>query len=429
MYTSSQAVSRDDRRFVATDLVHESIFSPVNVVQFLTSFGFGGTERQVEHLVRKLDRGRFAPRLACLKKWGHFLEDFEQQQLPITTYPIKTLYQPLTFRLQWQFASDLRKHRVQICHSYNFYANTFALPAARLARVPLIIASIRDTGMNMTPAKMYVHKQVCRFADQILVNAEAIRQWLVRQGYPYEKISVIYNGIDLSRFTNEDHDGALRSELRIPQQAPLVLVLARLAPEKGIESFIDAAAQVLQRCPQAYFLIVGERFSGQAGSGLIEPDMVYRKSLTDRANQLGIGERVLFTGYRSDVPWLLAQADVSVLPSLAGEGLSNTLLESMAAGTPVVATRIGGNAEVIAQDGIEGLLVPPADPQALAEAISAVLTDPERARALSSAAKQRVHKHFSLERMVRSTEDIYQNLLRQSTRNKRLHIPNVPNPN
>src|SRR5262249_45009101 len=151
-------------------------------------------------------------------------------------------------------------------------------------------------------------------------------------------------------------DGAaLRRELDIPAGAPLVVVLARLNPSKGIESFFEAAAQVRKTHPDAYFLAVGECFKRNA-EGEIMVDEVYRKQLEDKAVSLGLADRVRFTGLRKDVPQVLAAAAVSVLPSLS-EGISNSLLESMAAGVPVVATRVGGTPEVI-DDGEHGLLVP-----------------------------------------------------------------------
>lgn len=379
----------------------------VKVQQFLTSFGFGGTERQVEHLVRNMDRNRFAVRFACLKKWGHFLQNFEQQKIPIDEYPISSFYQPSTLSQQWRFAADMRRHHIQICHSYNFYANTFALTAAKLARTPLIIASIRDTGMNITPAKMLVHKWACNFADCILVNAYAVRQWLVQQGYREDKISVIHNGIDLDRFKKSHRFGSLRRELGIPEHAKLVVVLARLAPEKGIEYFLNAAAAISPGCSNAYFLIVGDRFAGTGANGVVKADLVYRHALRHLAEQLGIADRVLFTGYRADVPSLLAQANVSVLPSVSGEGLSNTLLESMAAGTPVVATKVGGNAEIVERDGVEGILVPPRDTAALAQAIEAILNDSDLAGRLAGEALVQVRTRFSLDRMIRETENLY----------------------
>src|SRR5258706_4316670 len=121
----------------------------IRLLKLLTVFGFGGTERQVVNLVRNLDRSRSEPRFACLKRWGQSLDDIEQQQIPVAEYRINSLYRPATLRQQWRLVEDMRRARIQVFHSYNFYANVFGVPAARLAGVPLVAASIPQTGMGI----------------------------------------------------------------------------------------------------------------------------------------------------------------------------------------------------------------------------------------------------------------------------------------
>ena len=223
--------------------------------------------------------------------------------------------------------------------SYNFYGNVFSIPAAKLAGVPCIIASIRDLGIFLRPGQLRAQKLICRFADKIVVNAAAIRDWLVADGYPEDKIAVIRNGVDIARYGVRSDGAALRQEFGLPARAPLVVMLARLNPKKGIGCFLEAAARIHQRCPDACFLAVGEAYMRGDGGFRVDPD--YRRKLQDRVQELGLGECFRFTGMREDVPEILAATAVSVLPSYS-EGVSNTLLESMAAGVPVVATRVGG---------------------------------------------------------------------------------------
>jgi glycosyltransferase involved in cell wall biosynthesis len=383
--------------------------SHIKLLKFMTLFGVGGTERQVVNLVRMLDRSRFEPAFGCIRRWGHFLGDIEQQQIPVAEYPISKLYMPSTFRQQLRLARDMRRDGIQIFHSYNFYANVFAVPAARMAGVPVVIASIRDTGLGITPAKLRLHNMVCRLADCVLVNAEAVRQWLIGLGHRPEKIRVIHNGLDPAAFVRPENSSVMH-EFGIPERAPLVVVLARLVPSKGIESFIEAAAAVNRRFPEARFLIAGDLYAHNS-DGTIGIDGSYMESLQRLAAGLGIGDRMIFTGFRSDIPALLSQATVSVLPSLSGEGLPNALMESMAAGVPVVATRVGGSAEVVGEDGIAGLMVPPRDPRALSNAMIAILEDSELAQRLGQAAQRRMRERFSLEHMVRQTENLYVNML------------------
>jgi L-malate glycosyltransferase len=294
-----------------------------------------------------------------------------------------------------RFAQYIRKNRIQIVHSYGFYSNVFAVPAARLAGAAIVVASIRDTGDVLTPAQRRVQRIICKAADCVLVNAEAIREALVKEGYAPCKIVVIRNGIMMSKFGKRQRGGLLRQELGLPPFAPLVMVSSRLNQMKGIQYFLDAAVILAERFPEARFLVVGDGES--------------RGELEEYAGRLGLGRRVVFTGFRSDVPALLAEAEVSVLPSLS-EGLSNALLESMAAGVPVVATRVGGNSEVV-EDGLTGLLVPARDSAELAGATGRLLENKILATSFGQAGMRRVTELFSMERSVRQTEHLYERLL------------------
>ena len=177
-------------------------------------------------------------------------------------------------------------------------------------------------------------------------------------------------------------------------------MVSRLIRFKGLEQFLESAVVVAQRFPKTRFLVVGDTSPNDRG---------YRSVLTRLADRLGIGDRVVFAGLRTDVPEVLASVTVAVMPSL-NEALSNVLLESMAAGAPVVATRVGGTPEAI-EDGVNGLLVPPGDAMALADSISHVLMNPVLATRLGRAARQTIDERFSMERMVSATEQLYESLL------------------
>jgi glycosyltransferase involved in cell wall biosynthesis len=385
-----------------------SVSNRIGLLKFVTCFGIGGTERQVVNFARGLDHSRFELHVACFRRWGHYLNEINTNLTPLTEYNITRLSNPtITLREQVKFARYVRRNRIHIVHTYGFYPNVFAIPAAWLAGVPVIVASMRDLGIYLTPKGRRLEKFVCRLADRILVNAQAVKRWLIAEGYGQEKITVINNGIDLSRFTTQTRGSRLREELGLPQSTPLIATLCRLHPFKGIETFLDAAAIVAGREKDVRFLIVGDCFI--ARDGAIVPDVAYRTALEGYAHRCGLDGRVVFTGDRLDVPEVLSEVAVSVLPSLS-EGLSNTLLESMAAGVPVVATTVGGNPEVV-QDGVTGLLVPPQDPAALARAICRLLEDRAMALRFGQAGRQRVTEHFSLEKMVRETESLYLSLL------------------
>lgn len=372
--------------------------SKIKLLKFVTVFAIGGTERQVLDLALALDRSRFDLHLACLRRSGQFLREVEEEGIPLNEYKINCLYNHRTIARQLSFARHLRQSGIAIVHTYGFYTNVFAIPAARLASVPVVVASIRDLGDLLTPLQRRAQKWICRLADRIVANAEAVRERLVAEGYDRDKIVVIRNGIARSRFAGVA-GGKLRNEYRLPPDAPLVAVLSRLNPLKGVEHFLEAAAIVSCRFDGARFLVIG--------------DGAYRVELERHASRLGLDRRVIFTGFRLDVPQLLPEITVSVLPSLS-EATSNALLESMAAGVPVVATRVGGNPEVV-EDRVTGLLVAPRDPAALARAICRLLENRALAAKLGAAGKRRVAEHFSLERAVRETERLYLDLLERAS--------------
>jgi glycosyltransferase involved in cell wall biosynthesis len=211
--------------------------------------------------------------------------------------------------------------------------------------------------------------------------------------------------VDLLPTDEQPANPTLRQELGLPADAPLIAMVSRLNRErgidfKGVEYFLDAAALVASRCPDARFLVLG--------------DGPCREEFERDARQRGLAGRVVFVGFRKDVTRWLTQVTLSVLPSLS-EGLSNAVLESMAAGVPAVATRVGGNPELVV-DGVTGLLVPPRDAGALAAAMCRLLAQSAVARRFGQAARQRALDHFSIEHMVQETERLYLSLLRR-------HVP------
>ena len=366
----------------------------------------GGTENQFMTLARQLDRTRFDVEFACLRRWGGFVDELVERRIPLTEYPISTFRSVAAVRQQARLARHIRRRNVQIVHAYNFYGNVFATPPARLV-APVTIASIRDRAPYLTTMQKRVQRYACQFADCILVNAEAVKEWLIGEGYDAARISVIRNGVDLSRFDNPPAPVQLRRELGLPDDTPLVGVVSRLTRLKGLEHFLEAAAMIKARVPTVRFLIVGETSPMDRG---------YLGELQRYAERCGVAPYVTFTGLRTDVPAVLASLTVSVMPSL-NEALSNVVLESMASGAPTVATEVGGTPEAIV-DGVTGLLVPPAQSTAIADAVMHLLMDPPLAQQLGRAGRARIADHFSVRRMVHSTEDLYTELLERKRRKR-----------
>ncbi len=389
--------------------VANGIQRTVGLMEFVSDFGGGGTERQFVNLGLALEPSRFAVWFGCLDRWGRHLEEIDARGIPILDYGVRTFKDPHVVRAQLQLARDIRQLRIEIVHSYNFYANVFAIPAAKLAGAR-VVASIRDMGVYLSPLKRRLQRTICRLADQILVNASAIKDWLVADGYDGGRITMIPNGIDLTRFDQPRMTGSIQRQFGLPVNAPLVGVVGRVTGFKGIEDFLRAAALVALRFSEAQFLIVGE---GIGRRPTVQQDANYRQELESLATQLGLQDRVVFTGFRSDVEQIFADLSISVQPSLS-EGLSNVLLESMAAGLPVVATRVGGASQAV-QDGLNGLLVHSGDPDSLAGAICRLLADPTFANRLGKAARRSVAERFSITRLAASTSQFYESLLQRTS--------------
>jgi glycosyltransferase involved in cell wall biosynthesis len=364
----------------------------IRVVEFLTDFNIGGTERQVLELTAGIDRDAFLPSLACLKLRGRFLDLVQRHTIDVAEYRVESLLSLRTVAAQIRFARALRADRVDIVHTYGFYANVFGIPPARLARRPLTIASVRDTGAHLSSPKRFLQRMACAHADCLVVNAHAVKRWIESQGYVPGDIRVIHNGI---RFREPARrSGYLHREFALPPGAPIVGVLARLNDVKGVEHFLEAARSVSAGDERVRFLVVG--------------DGPLRESLEAIARRLGVDRRVVFTGFRTDTADIAGELDISVLPSLS-EGLSNVLLESMAAGVPVVATRVGGTPEIV-DSGQTGILVPPADPLALAQAIRSLLDDGDLRARLGAEGREHVRREFRVETMVARTERLYAEL-------------------
>jgi L-malate glycosyltransferase len=371
-------------------------------MKFVTAFGLGGTERHFVGLALALDASRFDVHFGCLRRWGQLLEPVEARAIPVFDYGVSTFRSVGALRAQWRMARDIRRHRIDVVHTYNFYANVFGILPAKLGGAR-VIASIRDMGAYLSPAQRRAQRLACRLADQILVNATAIKDWLVADGYRADRILVIPNGIEMSRFANQN-DGTLRRELNVAEDAPLVGVVGRVTRLKGVEDFLAASASIAKRFPATRFVVVGDSLAPSERSG--DATDSYMDELQAQASNLGISDRVTFMGYRADVERILSQLTIAVQPSLS-EGLSNALLEPMAAGLPVVATRVGGASEVL-RHSENGFLVAPSNPEELAQAIETLLQSPDFASRVGRAASHTIAESYSMDRMVERTSHIYE---------------------
>jgi L-malate glycosyltransferase len=364
----------------------------------LDSLNVGGTETQAVELALRLDPQRYDVTLGCLRVRGPLLQKLTGSNVSLREfYPKGGFDSPGGIYQMLRLASFLRKNNFQIVHTHDLYANLLGIPAAMIARTPVIISSRRDLGhLEWYQGRRRVWlRRLQNFSAIVLANAEAIRESLVAEdGFAPAKVRVIHNGIDLERFAAQSRD---RNWLMsgTEREKWIVLVGNMHSDVKGHPRLIEAAVAIAREFPQVRFLLVG--------------DGAQRAKFEQQVAERGLQANFSFLSRREDVSRILGCCDIAVLPSKA-EGLPNAVLEYLAAGLPTVASRVGGNSEIV-QDGVTGLLVPPEDSAALAEALLRFLRDPVTATAIGARAREFVSANFSFQRMIEKTDQLYSELL------------------
>jgi glycosyltransferase involved in cell wall biosynthesis len=350
------------------------------------SFETGGSERQFVELARALHPARYQVRLGCLLPKGPLQRDIG----PVQDFDLGgSLYRLQSMRTRYRLAAYLRRSEVAIAHAFDYYTNLTLIPAAKLARTPVVIGSQRQLGDLLTPAQRRAQLVMFRWADCVVCNSQAAGDRLVQQGLHPDRIVVIGNGLPAAAF--------VKTAPIVPRRAGLLRVgmIARMnARSKNHRTLLEVAARLRHRLPDFEVVLVGD--------GPLRPELEHQ------AEQLGIRDLVQFLGDRRDIQAILASLDVTVLPS-ASESLSNAILESMAAGVPVIANHIGGNAELIAKD--RGVLVPPNDVEAIECALQKIAEDTPLREMLGRNAKKFAQENFTIEQMQKKHEELYAELL------------------
>jgi len=293
----------------------------------------------------------------------------------------------------WTLARLLMREKIQVIHMHTSHACTLGGWAARLARTPVRIISRRvDFSVRSNPLRKVKYQWG---VDRIVAISEGVRRVLIQDGLDPNRIVVVRSGIDPRPFNPNDPTGDARREFGIPDRSPVVGCVAHFADHKGHRYLIEAAVRVAAAVPDVRFLLVGD--------GELRPEIELQ------IKELKLERHVLLTGFRQDIPRLLAAMDIVVLSSHL-EGLGTSLLDAMAMARPVVATRVGGIPEMV-EDGVNGLLVPPRDPSALADALIALIDRPDERKRMGQAGRTRMLEKFSAEAMVAATEAVYRKIL------------------
>jgi len=370
----------------------------IRVLHVIATLDPAGAERQMVQLCRRLDPASFEPAVCCLTRGGPLEAPLADAGVQVSILHKRGKCDLAAIR---GLRSLIRRFRPDILHTWLPTANTIGRLAALGRRIPVWVASERAADIWKGPLRRWLDRRLEKHTARIICNAHALHRFLVQRiGLRAEKITVIPNGLDLAEF-DEDASREPAAPAPRPHRGPLIGSVGRLELQKGTAHLLAAMPRILSVLSDADLWIIGDGPQGP--------------TLREQARDQGVSEHVHFLGYRSDVPALLKRLDLFVLPSL-WEGLPNAALEAMAAGRAVVATRVDGTPEAVA-DNTTGLLVPPRDPRALADAITHLLTHPDLRSRMGAAGRERVAELFSMDAMVQRTEAVYRQLIREARRN------------
>ncbi|HZT73798.1 MAG TPA: glycosyltransferase [Terriglobales bacterium] len=372
----------------------------LSVAYFSNSLARGGAEEHLLTLLRGLDRERFETALICTPE----LAEQIASDLPADCELVR-----LSLRAPWHLAAAgrlgawFRKRRPDVLHSHLFYASLMASPIARLAGIPVVIETphVREQWRRgWIKSRFFVDRCASLMVDRYIAVSSANAAYLRREKrLPAQKIVAIPNGCDCERFRAlPEPSAALREQLQIPPQAPVLVVVARLEPQKGHAVLLRALPRVLASFPATRLICVG--------AGSLAAD------LRAEAGALRVAHAVRFAGFQADIRPFLALAAISILPSFY-EGMPLVAMESLAAGVAMIATDVDGTPEIIVH-GQTGLLVPPGDPAALAAAILRLLADDSLRAALAANGQAWVRRRFDRHRQIQATQELYVSAWRES---------------
>jgi glycosyltransferase involved in cell wall biosynthesis len=364
---------------------------PIRLFLMINTFETGGSERQFTILAQNLTPPQFETHLGCVSRRGPLANNFpDAAQFPLGG----SLYGWQSLRTRLNLTRHLRNHQVQVAQAFDFYGNLTLIPAAKLARVPVVIGSHRQLGDLMTPAQFRAQAAAFRWCDAIICNSQAAADRLIATGLSPNKITIIGNALPAAAFS-----AAPAALPKRPGVARVGMVARMNHRYKGHSGFLRIARRIHQRRPDVEFLLVG--------------DGPLRQDLEREAASLGLGASAIFLGDRQDMPAILASLDVAILTS-DSESLSNVILEAMAAGLPVVAYGVGGNSELLSDQ--RGALIPAGNEISFADAVERLLSDCALSQQLGRNALRFAQETFSLDRVRQRYVELYVSLLHKKRR-------------
>lgn len=365
--------------------------TPRRITFVITELDVGGAERALVQLVIGLPRDQWESRVISIGPWGPLVATLQDAGLAV--HCLDALYLWDTPRVLWQLRREFRAFRPEIVQTFLFHANILGRIAGRWAGVPHIVSGIRVAERRSSLYGAIDRWTNCWVECNVCVS-RAVAEFCEREsGLDPRKSVVIPNGVEIAPFQAAEPISV--ADFGLPADAPIVLAIARLEHQKGIDLLLKAAAGFLQGAPEAHLVILG--------------DGVDRLQLEQQATSTPVADRIHFLGHRSDVARWLKRAQMLVLPS-RWEGMPNVVLEAMAGGVAVVATDVEGVREIL-KDGVNGRIVPSGDVATLTEVTASLIRQPKFCKELGVAAQESVVKCFTVEAMIEQYDRLYRKLL------------------
>jgi L-malate glycosyltransferase len=401
--SGSEAVIQPEAtaRTEARALGYAARTEPKHILYMVDTFfgGFGGAEGALLRTVRNLPPDRYKASVLTFKV-GPDLEKFGTFSCPFHIFPLERTYDWKAAKAAWQIRRLIREQNVALVHTFFETSDIWGGLITKLSGAgPKLISSRRDMGILRQPKHKMFYRWMAPWYDQVQTVSDQVRGYMIEQdGLDPKKVVTVYNGIDTEKIDAAPVPADLRESLGVGHAKQLVVTVCNVRRVKGIETLLRAAAQVVKEKPDVVFAIVGF---------INEPD--YLQEIGALRDSLGLNRNVVFPGRRLDIFSILKSADVFCLPSLS-EGLSNALLEAMAAGLPAVATRVGGNPEVIIE-GETGFIVESGDDVNMAGRLLTLLRDPARARHMGEQGRSVIRNKFTTQTMSDRVVSLYDALL------------------
>ena len=370
-----------------------NVSNPIAICHLITELSTGGAQVALYRLLAGLDRERYLPIVACLYNGdAEIAEYIRSLGVPVFDLKMNAKWRVDAF---WRLFQLLRETRPTILHTWLFHANISGRMVGRLARTPIIIASERTMGKEEY-TRLWVNRLTAPLVDKIICVSQQVHEFAEQVIHlPPEKLVVIPNGVPIEDFARLPNALQARAALDLPTGELLIGSIGRMHRVKGYDFLLDAFSRIAASHTNSRLLMVGDG-----------PELDAMKTKT---SQLGLEQRVTFLGKRNDIAAILPAMDIFVLPSLH-EGMPNAVLEAMAARLCVVASSVGGIPELVIH-GQTGLLVPPRDSEALANALISLLNAPQMRSQMGQTGRKRALEHYSIQSNIDKTQKLYEHLL------------------